>query len=109
MEAFAELSIQQSQWGRLVMLDAAEYLGFDCYGDFNNCGGGIYTGAPTTPQPMATYIEWISQTIHQLETNFDATGYGCASDLTTNTFPTKVDQIQTRLLRPIHCLAIRRC
>lgn len=67
VEAFAELAIQQSQWGQLVMLDDAEYLAFDCYGDFESCGGGTYAGVSISAQPMTTYMTWVSETIASLE------------------------------------------
>ena len=40
IEAWAELVLQKQAYPDelVIMLDDAEYLGFDCYGDFNFCG-----------------------------------------------------------------------
>ncbi|MGZ6442113.1 MAG: hypothetical protein ACXWRU_18800 [Pseudobdellovibrionaceae bacterium] len=67
VEAFAELAIQQKLWGQVVLLDEAEYLGFDCYGNFNSCGGGSFAGVTISPQPIPTYIDWMNKAIASLE------------------------------------------
>ncbi len=40
IEAFAELNYQKATnpSGTIILLDDVEYLGFDCYGAFDNCG-----------------------------------------------------------------------
>ncbi len=44
IEAWAELAIQKKERpdDQVIMLDDAEYLGFDCYGDINSCGSAEY-------------------------------------------------------------------
>ncbi len=44
IEAWAELVIQKNEYphDNVIMLDDAEYLGFNCYGDVNYCGSEKY-------------------------------------------------------------------
>lgn len=44
IESWAELAIQKQQrpHDHVIMLDDAEYLGFDCYGDIDSCGSHEY-------------------------------------------------------------------
>ncbi|GKS69820.1 hypothetical protein W03_18240 [Nitrosomonas sp. PY1] len=44
IESWAELAIQKQQrpHNHVIMLDDAEFLGFDCYGDIDSCGSHEY-------------------------------------------------------------------
>lgn len=41
IEAYAELNLQKKSWpnDKVYLVQAADYVGFDCYGQFDNCGG----------------------------------------------------------------------
>ena len=57
IEAYAELKKQKTAWGRVILADDAEYLGFDCYGDVNSCGG----------HPQIDYLFWVTQALNIME------------------------------------------
>lgn len=53
IEAYLELIKQKQQFNRVFMLDAADHVGFDCYGSIDNCEG----------HSQWEYGNWVYETI----------------------------------------------
>lgn len=64
IEAWAELVLQKNTHPGedVIMLDDAEYLGFDCYGDFDYCGSPEYGYSS-----QIDYGTWVWEAMHTLE------------------------------------------
>ncbi len=64
IEAWTELAQQKKQYPNenVIMLDDAEYLGFDCYGDFDYCGSQQHGY-----NSQFTYGTWVWDAMHALE------------------------------------------
>lgn len=64
IEAWIELVQQKKQYPNehVIMLDDAEYLGFDCYGNFDYCGS-----SELGYNSQLTYGEWVWDAMHALE------------------------------------------
>ncbi len=64
IEAWAELVLQKKQRpdANVIMLDDAEYLGFDCYGKFDRCGSDEYGY-----YPQLNFGIEVWNTLHALE------------------------------------------
>lgn len=83
VEAYAELIAQKSQWGRVMVVNASDHVGFDCYGTIDNCEGHsqweygtwIYEAiAGTSKRIMLTVGAWeflpIDEVINQIHQYF---------------------------------------
>jgi len=57
VEAYAELIKDKEKFGHAIFMSDAEYLGFDCYGDVNNCNG----------HPETDYYQWTLDELNALE------------------------------------------
>lgn len=66
IEAWAELVLQKNTHPneQVIMLDDAEYLGFDCYGDFDYCGSSKHGYSS-----QIDYGTWVWEAMHTLESN----------------------------------------
>jgi len=64
IEAWAELVMQKKTYPdeHVIMLDDAEYLGFDCYGDFDYCGSPEHGYSS-----QIDYGTWVWDAMHALE------------------------------------------
>ncbi len=66
IEAWSELAIQKAEHPNenVIMLDDAEYLGFDCYGEIEYCGSRTYGH-----RPHVDYGTWVWDAMTALESN----------------------------------------
>ncbi len=66
IESWSELVIQKTEHPNenVIMLDDAEYLGFDCYGDANYCGSHDHGY-----RPQVEYGTWVWETMMALESH----------------------------------------
>lgn len=56
VEAFAEFWLQETAMGGIKLIPSIDYVGFDCYGRFHDCGIEGLTGVGRIDQPLAVKI-----------------------------------------------------